>query len=138
MSCINTIWKQMQQIESLYTLKELIKICHFINRQLGQNHSTVWQSYCTAENTWELPSNIPNSMLQEFESSLVQSKTGDLGQTRREGLQQHRENASKEGFILNIQLRVAWFYFDQRTDIFFMQLNNLNNYIDLSQIIGKQ
>ena len=61
-----------------------------------------WQGYVSAENTWEPPNNIPNSILQAFESNLVQSKTGNVGQTRREGLRQNRKSANKEGFILNI------------------------------------
>ena len=61
-----------------------------------------WQGYVSAENTWELPSNIPNSILQAFKNSLVQSTTGDLGQTRREGLRKNRKTANKGGFILNI------------------------------------
>ena len=73
-----------------------------------------WQGYCSAENTWELPSNIPSSILQAFESSLVQSKTGALGQTRREGLWQNWKTASKEGFILNIYSYMVFLWSENR------------------------
>lgn len=84
-----------------YIVEKIVKKRHNTHREQYE-YLVKWQGYVAAENTWELPSYIPSSILQAFKSSLVQSKTRDLGQTYREGLQQNWKTANKEGFILNI------------------------------------
>lgn len=58
-----------------------------------------WQGYSDADNTWELPSNIPDHILTGFEKALSQP-SGSL--PRREGLRQSRKLVNREDFILNL------------------------------------
>lgn len=61
-----------------------------------------WLGYDTKENTWELPSNIPNRLLNEYEQSIL--STSDATEPRRSGLRPRSSLKStvKDDFIVNM------------------------------------
>ena len=59
-----------------------------------------WCGYSENENTWELPNNIPSSMLSAFEKAQsVPSATNS--RPRREGLRQTKKSTHRDDFIFN-------------------------------------
>ena len=80
----------------LYLVEKIIK-----KRYNSQKHQyeyfVKWQGYSSTDNTWELPENIPNDMLDNYEQNLLSSKS-----IRKSGLRQNRKLISKKDFILNM------------------------------------
>ena len=55
-----------------------------------------WYGYSDSENTWELPSNVPDSILSAFERTLAEPNTP---RPRRQGLRQARKIIHRDDFI---------------------------------------
>lgn len=62
-----------------------------------------WLGYDSKENTWELPSNIPDRMLNDYERSVISTAT-KTSEPRRSGLRPRSTLKSKvkEDFIVNM------------------------------------
>ena len=56
-----------------------------------------WQGYTDEDNTWELPDNIPSTILDKFEQSLLYGH-----EPRKVRLRQNRKLIAKKNFILNV------------------------------------
>jgi len=87
--------------KELYEAEQIVKK-RFNAQKTQYEYYVKWVGYASSENTWELPSNIPSSMLNEFESSLLgHSSTSE--EPRRLGLRDRasRKLTCKPDYIVN-------------------------------------
>lgn len=82
--------------EEPYLVEKIVKK-QFRNNQY--EYLVKWCGYADSENTWELPSNIPDKLLTDFEAKQAQPS---MSAPRREGLRQQRKIVRKEDYVLNM------------------------------------
>ena len=80
----------------LYLVERIVKK-RFRNNQY--EYLVKWYGYSSKDNTWELPSNVPNNLLAAFERNLAAPSTSC---PRREGLRQSKKSTYRDDFIFNM------------------------------------
>ena len=80
---------------------EKIEAKRFNAQKVQYEYLVKWLGYCAAENTWELPSNIPSDTLNNYERSILDTHAEE---PRRAGLRDRGiiKRKSKPDFILNM------------------------------------
>lgn len=92
----------MAESEDPYIVENIVS--KRFNSIKGQYEYLVkWQGYTSQENTWELLSNIPGSILESYESKLLGSSTSSDRTPRRSGLRDKstRKILHKSDYIVN-------------------------------------
>ena len=81
---------------------ETIERKRFNSNKVQYEYFVKWLGYSCKENTWELPSNIPASILDAYERSLLDMGSGEP--PRRAGLRDRssRKSTNKPDFIVNM------------------------------------
>ena len=68
-----------------YIVEKILKK-RYNSHKVQYEYFVKWQGYLPSENTWELPSNIPKSLLETYERSLLQKQCMVENEPRRHGL----------------------------------------------------
>ena len=86
-----------------YIVERILKK-RFNTRKSQYEYFVKWKGYSIKENTWELPTNIPDNMLDEFEQGQVQqssSSSRSASADRGYVLRQRVRPPNKSGYIYN-------------------------------------
>ena len=80
---------------------ERIEAKRFNSQKAQYEYKVKWLGYSSTENSWELPSNIPSSILDAYEQSILNTSSRE---PRRQGLRDRstRKVLSKPDFIVNM------------------------------------
>lgn len=80
---------------------EIIEAKRFNSHKVQFEYKVKWLGYSCSENTWELPTNIPSSMLDAYEQAILDVSSRE--QPRRQGLRDRatRKILNKPDFIVN-------------------------------------
>ena len=85
-----------------YIVEKILKK-RYNSHKVQYEYFVKWQGYSASENTWELPSNIPPFLLEEYEQTILHSQSTVTGEPRRSGLRDRstRKVTEKHDYILN-------------------------------------
>ena len=86
----------VEECSDPYLVEKIVKK-RFRNNQY--EYLVKWYGYTDSDNTWELPSNIPDKLLTDFETKQVQPS---MSVSQREGLRQNRKIVRREDYVLNM------------------------------------
>ncbi len=86
-----------EEIGDPYLVEKIVQRRFFRNNQY--EYLVKWCGYSDSDNTWELPSNVPDDIQSAFERTLVEPSSNP--RPRPQGLRQSRSVAHRKDYILN-------------------------------------
>ena len=94
---------QSSEGDGVFSVEKIVEK-RYNSKKVQYEYLVKWVGYSSRENTWELPSNIPDNVLEEYEQSLLSAASTSATTLKRSGLRDRetRKIANKPDFILSV------------------------------------